>query len=299
MGTEPWLGLPAPTRACSLLRRVQRLPAGPVSIAALTSILVLAAAAANAPAGLDLHLLHVVPVALATAAAGLERGITLGLFATAVWMAADLLSGAALGAVAVAGAVLRLLGLLFIVVLVDTTMRQLRSAARLSWTDELTGLPNRRAFDARAELELARMRRSGTPTTVAFLDVDGFKGVNDDHGHAAGDEVLRRIGRTLRSRVRATDLAARLGGDEFVLLLTDTAADSAVPLLRDLQQAITSRAALGAPVTISVGAVTFHTPPASVMALLQAPDGLMYEVKRNGRSALRHAEHGTPAADHV
>jgi diguanylate cyclase (GGDEF)-like protein len=292
VGDEAWISLPAATRAACLLRRVQRLRAGVVSSLAALSILGLGLTAARVPLGLDLNLLLVVPVAIATAAAGFDRGVSLGLFATAVWTATDLLDGVTGGTVVAGNAALRTLGLLFVIVMVDTTMRQLRLASLLSWTDELTGLPNRRAFLDRAELELARMRRTGTPTTVVYLDVDGFKGVNDHHGHEVGDDVLRRIGHALRSRVRATDVAARLGGDEFVLLLTDTDAAAAEPLLRQLQRGVAADASPDdTPITASIGAVTFLSPPASVNALLRAPDGLMYEAKRDGRSALQHAVH--------
>jgi diguanylate cyclase (GGDEF)-like protein len=291
VGDDAWISLPAATRAACLLRRLQRLRAGVVSSLAALSILGVGLAAARVPFGLDLNLLLVVPVAIATAAAGFDRGVSLGLFATAVWTATDLMDGAA-GTVVAGNAALRAIGLLFIIAMVDTTMRQLRLASQLSWTDELTGLPNRRAFLERAEVELARMRRTGTPTTVVYLDVDGFKGVNDHHGHDVGDDVLRRIGHALRSRVRATDVAARLGGDEFVLLLTDTDAAAADPLLRQLQRGVAADASPDdAPVTASIGAVTFLAPPATVSALLRAPDGLMYEAKRDGRSALQHAVH--------
>jgi diguanylate cyclase (GGDEF)-like protein len=263
-----------------------------VTLAAVGAIATIGVGASIVAALPSLGLLHLVPVALATAAVGARRGAVLALFATVVWMATAWPPAAPTGGTLAAEASVRALGLLFVVALVHVTMEQLRFASHLSATDELTGLPNRRAFVQRAELELARMQRTGTVMTVAYLDVDAFKAVNDGHGHERGDEILRRIGEVLEQRLRATDLAARLGGDEFALLLPDTDAAHAAPLLRSLRTAITTATvARGLPVTVSVGATTYRRAPGSVRVLLRHPDELLCEVKRQGGHALRHVVH--------
>jgi diguanylate cyclase (GGDEF)-like protein/PAS domain S-box-containing protein len=91
----------------------------------------------------------------------------------------------------------------------------------LAYHDTLTGLPNRAMFEQHLGLALARARRDGTSVAVLFLDLDAFKPVNDTHGHATGDEMLRQVAARLRSGVRETDLVARQGGDEFLVLLAD------------------------------------------------------------------------------
>jgi diguanylate cyclase (GGDEF)-like protein len=285
-----------------LLRPPGSLPRGAVTTAAVGAIAILGVAASRTPELPSLGLLHLIPVALATAVAGARRGTALALLATLVW-AATVRPATTAAAPIAAEVTVRALGLLFVVALVQVTVAQLRLASHLSSTDELTGLPNRRAFVERAELELARMRRTGATTTVAYLDVDGFKAVNDGHGHERGDEVLRRIADVLTQRLRATDLAARLGGDEFAILLLDTDATHASSLLRSLRTAIaTETMARGLPVTVSVGATTYRRAPASVTALLRQPDALLYEVKRDGGHAVRHVVHRpvrrrTPAPD--
>jgi diguanylate cyclase (GGDEF)-like protein len=279
------------TSAGWLLRTLESLPSAAVTTGAVGAIAVIGVATWRTPELPSLGLLHLVPVALATAVTCARRGTALALLATAVWAATARPATAAVAPMA-AETTVRALGLLFVVALVEVTVTQLRLAFHLSSTDELTGLPNRRAFVERAELELARMRRTGTTITVAYLDVDGFKAVNDDHGHERGDEVLRRIGDVLAQRLRATDLAARLGGDEFALLLADTDATHATSLLRALRTTIaTETLARGLPVTVSVGATTYRRAPASVAALLRQPDELLYEVKRDGGHAVRHVVH--------
>ncbi len=94
----------------------------------------------------------------------------------------------------------------------------------LAMTDELTGLPNRRGFVDAFRRELASARRSGKGGVLVIVDLDGFKAVNDIHGHLCGDQYLRQVGRALADNVRAHDVVARFGGDEFAVLLTDVEA---------------------------------------------------------------------------
>ena len=165
-----------------------------------------------------------------------------------------------------------------------TELRNLQAnLADLALRDPLTGLANRRLLDELLESGLARTQRSGTPLAVAFLDLDGFKAVNDVYGHDAGDIVLCETARRLLSVVRGADVVARLGGDEFVIVYepSDPNADH---LIRRIERA------LSAPVDIS-GAVSV-TCPASIGqadtravgrdagALLAAADADMYDVKR-------------------
>jgi diguanylate cyclase (GGDEF)-like protein len=173
--------------------------------------------------------------------------------------------------------------------LVAALRRRLDTEGRLARTDPLTGLLNLRAFSERAALELERARRSGRPLTVAYLDVDGFKAVNDRLGHVAGDHLLAGIGAALRSGVRAVDAAARLGGDEFVVLLPETGTEAAAELLARLRTRLEAGGARsGGVVSFSIGAVTFTTPPSDVDALVRRADDLMYAVKADGRNGLRH-----------
>lgn len=153
-------------------------------------------------------------------------------------------------------------------------------------TDPLTGIANRRRFDEAAGVVLRRMEVERTPVTVVYLDLDGFKGVNDRLGHVAGDGLLTLVASTLARSVRRCDTVARLGGDEFALLLPGADGVAAAALLGRLQAVL--RAALRPwPVTASIGAVTFATPPRDTTEMLRRTDAVLYEVKRAGKDDLR------------
>jgi diguanylate cyclase (GGDEF)-like protein len=183
-------------------------------------------------------------------------------------------------------------GVFFITLtLIAAALRNLNARqSLLARTDSLTGLANRRAFYERAELELSRFRRFQEELTLAYVDVDNFKVVNDELGHEAGDDLLRNVAATFLRRVRATDLVARLGGDEFALLLSGTPAAAARTLLGELSGTLADEMTRQSwPVTFSIGAVTFLRPPASADEMLRRVDELMYRVKREGKAGIRHA----------
>jgi diguanylate cyclase (GGDEF)-like protein/PAS domain S-box-containing protein len=163
----------------------------------------------------------------------------------------------------------------------------LESEKNLSRVDFLTGIPNRRMFYQALSLEGKRSRRYGRPVTLVYIDVDNFKYLNDQFGHATGDELLKTIGMTLESTVRSTDMAARLGGDEFAILLPETDEPSAgiivAKLRQNLEKAIGPK---GWPVTFSFGVVTFPIALDSTEEMIKRADEFMYEAKRSGKSAV-------------
>jgi len=162
--------------------------------------------------------------------------------------------------------------------------------------DFLTGTFNGRHFDELADAEINRARRHGHPFTVAYMDVDDFKLVNDRYGHSAGDQLLREMADALRQNVRVVDVVARIGGDEFVILMPETDADAAQTVIRRARRRLLEVAsAHGWPVTFSIGVVTWDTPPHSVDEMLRAADEQMYAVKRHGKNAIRHKSSNAPA----
>jgi diguanylate cyclase (GGDEF)-like protein len=162
-----------------------------------------------------------------------------------------------------------------------------REAAR---TDHLTGSVNRRHFAELAAGEIGRAQRHGHPFSVAYMDIDNFKDVNDRFGHTAGDELLRSVASVLRSGVRSIDVVARLGGDEFAVLLPETGAAAARTAARRVRRDLLALArARRWPVTYSIGVVTWDAPPASVDEIIKAADDLMYSAKRAGKDRIRHA----------
>ncbi|MDF4002054.1 diguanylate cyclase [Luteibacter sp. PPL552] len=157
--------------------------------------------------------------------------------------------------------------------------------------DALTGLPNRVLFRERLESAIGVADEGGARFALAYLDIDGFKGVNDGHGHAAGDELLKAIASRLSARTRAGDTVARLGGDEFALLLDGTAdGEQALARCRSLCDAIAEPYMLdvgGARVPAKIGAsigVTLFHPGDGYDRLVAAADEAMYEAKRGGKN---------------
>ncbi len=116
--------------------------------------------------------------------------------------------------------------------------RRFEMVSRQAFTDALTGLPNRRAFDDRLESETRRSSRYQHPFTLMMLDLDGFKGVNDVHGHPAGDEVLQQVAARLRQSLRDTDFFARYGGDEFAVILPETDRETATNMAGRLKEVL-------------------------------------------------------------
>ncbi len=168
--------------------------------------------------------------------------------------------------------------------------RREQQIARLAARDPLTALYNRRALDLRAPRLLAQVS-STQPGALLLIDIDNFKGVNDLHGHTAGDRLLIALSEMIRAVVPRAALAARLGGDEFVILLNPTSAEQIVELgssLRDQFQQLASQSfSTPQPVTLSIGANLFDQPPESLAALIEQGDTTLYESKRGGRDSIR------------
>lgn len=159
--------------------------------------------------------------------------------------------------------------------------------------DQLTGLPNRRALVEKLADSLTRASRTRTPVALLFIDLDGFKRVNDDFGHAEGDAVLCEVAARLREAVRDTDVVARMGGDEFVVLLDTEVHDSTLTALCARIQDSLKPACQFANGEASIGAsigVAMHPPlPSFADDLLKRADAAMYEAKRSGKGCVRHA----------
>jgi len=161
----------------------------------------------------------------------------------------------------------------------------------LASTDALTGLPNRRQFDATLNKEWYRALREGAPLSLLMIDVDRFKALNDRHGHQVGDAFLAKVGKVIRETVRrASDMAARYGGEEFAVILPGTGSAGALEIAEVIRRAIerTETASLiagGYQLTVSIG-VGSVVPLASggSASLVHSADAALYQAKRNGRN---------------
>jgi diguanylate cyclase (GGDEF)-like protein len=264
--------------------------------AALLSVGLVAYLDYRAGSELNLEPLYFLPVGIAAWYAGSMPSAVVAAVSTAAWRVANEAAGVR-HALAhwLPNMAFQLVACALVGVLVAYLRRRVEREEWSSRHDALTGLPNVRAFHERADQELARARRYGGPLTIAYLDLDNFKALNDQLGHRAGDRALRLVGELLLQSARASDVAARLGGDEFVILMPETSAEGAHSVLERLRAELArafsefcpraSSAATG--VSVSIGAVTFVQLPESVEQLLGAADDRMYAVKRAGKNLVR------------
>ncbi len=161
---------------------------------------------------------------------------------------------------------------------------------KLARKDELTGAANRRAFFEAAKIEMDRMHRYKHPFTLAYIDLDNFKDTNDSQGHEIGDRVLKASASAVAGNIRSTDIFARIGGDEFVLLLAETGADQARPVMEKIRAALLdSMQKERWPITFSIGVVTYLRSPGNVDELVKKADDLMYAAKRGGKNCVSYA----------
>jgi len=170
--------------------------------------------------------------------------------------------------------------------------RDVARIQQLTITDDATGLYNVRHLYKMLEQELERGRRLSQPLSLAFIDLDRFKLVNDVHGHLIGSELLMRVGGRLRRLSREKDMCFRYGGDEFVILMPDTSASDALVVATGLHQELTDTRfhmsnGLDLSASASVGLATCPPENAAVHAIIGAADARMYAVKSNGRGKVR------------
>jgi two-component system, cell cycle response regulator len=160
-----------------------------------------------------------------------------------------------------------------------------RRLEALAGVDPLTQLPNRRILKERLEQEFSRVVRYRRPLACLILDVDHFKRVNDDHGHLLGDEVLTRVGSTIASTIRKSDLAGRYGGEEFLVIAPETSSSGAAALGERLRHAIGSAPGGSLPrVTVSIGVATTDPTMQAAEDLLRSADRALYAAKEAGRN---------------
>jgi diguanylate cyclase (GGDEF)-like protein len=172
----------------------------------------------------------------------------------------------------------------------DNALRVQRAEA-LSVTDDLTQLYNSRYLSQVLRRETKRASRSGRPLSLLFVDLDGFKAINDTHGHLYGSRALVEAATVIRASARETDMVARFGGDEFALILPDTGSEGAAAVgdrVRDRIAAFTFLQGDGLRIrlTVSVGVATLPDVAASAEALIQAADEAMYRVKEHGKNGI-------------
>lgn len=162
--------------------------------------------------------------------------------------------------------------------------------AKLSMTDRLTGLLNRGTWENLVDAEFERFRRYGQATSLVMFDIDFFKKVNDNHGHMAGDEVIKHTADTARSNLRQSDSIGRYGGEEFGIVLPETDAEGAriicERIRETIEQSVVQTSAAPVRYTVSVGIAQLTDKPKNHMKWMQQADEALYAAKKSGRNCV-------------
>lgn len=176
-------------------------------------------------------------------------------------------------------------------IIVASLIRRLHKALKtlevLAQQDGLTGIMNARTFKLGAERLFDLAVRHKRPLALGYIDLDGFKNINDSLGHDVGDQVLKAVSSVIKKRARISDLNGRLGGDEFAILLPDTTVVGAQVFFAELRESLLNMAVRHQwPVGFSIGIATFNAPSVNVDEAIKYADTLMYEVKKSGKNNL-------------
>ena len=245
---------------------------------------------------------YLLPIASVAWKLSRRAAVAVSLLSAVTWLVADVASGQHYGQtwIPVWNTASRFAVFVLVAALIDGLRNALKEQETLARMDPLTGVENPRAFMEHARELLEQMRLDREPLTLAYIDVDNFKQVNDSLGHSGGDDLLRAIGTALVQVTRETDRVGRLGGDEFALLLPNTGSEGARSVLEGLHArvAATLNGRAKTMVSLSAGAVTFLVPPHDLDEMVNAADNLMYEAKRAGKDTFRHVTvgAGSPSA---
>jgi len=238
------------------------------------------------PAEIASSLIYLLPISVAAWGFGRLGAAITGVLSAAMWLVIDLSvrQGELSASLEIINMIVLTVAFQLFGQLLATLKDLLEHERKLARTDPLTSVHNRRAFWSAAAREVARGNRHGTAFSLAYIDVDGFKSVNDSFGHQAGDDLLRRIALALQKELRELDMVARLGGDEFALLLPGANEAAASRVIQRLQKALTKAAwRRSVDIDFSIGVLTVLTAPESVAQIVDRADSLMYQVKRSGR----------------
>ncbi len=259
----------------------------------MTVLLVVIISIINYLIGYDISfsIFYLLPVALAAWFEGRLPAIIISFLSAVAWFLSDLFSGLVSSHffIYLWNTMVRLGLFLLIGFFLMTIKKLLAREQALARTDSLTRIPNRRAFYERTQIEIERTIRANRPLSIAYIDVDNFKQINDIHGHSFGDSVLRSIAQTIKKNIRLTDIVSRFGGDEFVILMAETDEDRVKEAVgrvyQHLMEMIKSK---NLSVTFSIGVGTWYSPVSNIDELIKESDSLMYSVKKDGKNMIKY-----------
>ena len=240
---------------------------------------------------LNLALFYLVPICLVTWFAGGRLGLAISAASAVAWFIADVSGGLTYShpSIYVWNTLIRTGFFVIVSFLLSALSKAFRSNRQLARTDYVSGAVSVGYFYELAQLEISRFRRYQHPFTLAYIDLDDFKAVNDNLGHVAGDKVLRTITGNVQRQIRPADIFARMGGDEFALLLPETGDYEAKKAIARLHSSLMDEMARNDwKVTFSIGVVTYTRAPKSVDEMVKVTDDVMYAVKTDRKNGVKY-----------
>ena len=182
-----------------------------------------------------------------------------------------------------------LIVLMLIAYLAHSVKKLKESERHLVRTDVLTGINNISYFYELGDIELERVRRNGAPITIVYIDIDDLRGINDAFGFLVGDKLLQSVAASIKNNLRITDTAARLDSDEFAILLPGSDFTKSETVIRRIHSILNEVIVQNRwPSSVTMGAVTFLSPPDSIDHLVTSAEDLLYAAKQNGRNNILH-----------
>ncbi len=234
---------------------------------------------------------YLLPLALVSWYVGARSGIAISLVSVALLFLDDVVSFRRdFGSFIIYWDAVGRLGSFFIISYALSALRTMLERERaLARTDSLTGISNTRAFYELMSRERERAKRYDSPFTLAYMDIDDFKAINDTLGHAAGDQVIKTVAKTIEGAIRAIDIVARVGGDEFVVMFPGADDEESLRIMGRIKDRLDETVEVrGMKVTFSIGMVTYCKVVVTVDEMIHAADTLMYKVKANGKNSILH-----------
>jgi len=240
---------------------------------------------------LSFSLFYTGPIMLAVWYGGHRHGLVITYLSTAVWLVVEIAMERdySYSIILIWNTMVRLLFFLLIMELLLAVQDKVVTLANLASTDPLTNLANRRYFLEQLERECTRVKRYPEVFTIAYIDLDNFKYLNDTEGHLVGDELLQCVGEVLKSNLRESDIAARLGGDEFAIFFSAMKESTSKQVIEKLQASLLDAMNKHKwPITFSIGVVTYLEPLANIREMVRKADELMYQVKKSGKNSISY-----------
>lgn len=272
-----------------LIAFFERLPKAAVIVICL--VLVLAMGELDYITGYEstLSVFYVFPVFLVTWFVNMKWGVIFSALIGIIWLTADLLSGHQYSSPAIAFWNMMVIATTFMVIAsaVSRINRMLEAEKTYARTDALTGVSNARHFEELAK-SIIDGSAPGRKCALAYIDLDNFKGINDNFGHSVGDQLLKLVAEIIKKNLREGDIVARLGGDEFGVLLPGATEESCQMAMKRMQEHFLVEVKKKKwPVSFSLGLVLFKKLPDNVDEMIKRADNLMYTVKGSGKNDIK------------